>query len=69
MVNVRLKSLVKFTGLYSLLIVVRLCGELTYIRYCAPNISTFIVSNGSPICAGLRTAADMTMEKFLTYLT
>lgn len=69
MMNVRLKSLIKFTGLYSILIVVRLCAEMTYIRFCAPSISTFIVANGSPICSALRTAADMPMDKFLTYLT
>jgi hypothetical protein len=69
MMNVRLKSLLKFTGLYSILIVVRLSAEMTYIRFCAPSISTFIMANGSPLCTALRTAADMPMEKFMTYLT
>ena len=68
MMNVRLKSLLKFSALYSILIVVRLSAEMAYIRVCAPSIMTFVVGNGSPVCSALRTAADMPMEKFITYL-
>ena len=66
--NVRLKSLLKFSALYSILIVVRLGAEMAYIRVCAPSIMTFVVGNGSPVCTALRTAADMPMEKFITYI-
>jgi hypothetical protein len=68
MMNIRLKSLLKFSALYSLLIVVRLGAEMAYIKVCASSVMTFIVGNGSPICSALRTAADMPMEKFITYI-
>ena len=68
MMNVRLKSLLKFSALYSILIVVRLSAEMAYIKVCASNVMTFIVGNNSPVCSALRTAADMPMEKFITYL-
>jgi hypothetical protein len=66
--NIRLKTTLKFFGLYSLLITTRLMAELLYVRFCFYNIPTFIVANGSPVCAALRTAADMPMEKFITYI-
>ncbi len=66
--NVRLKSLLKFSALYTLLVTIRLTAEMAYIKVCAPSVMTFIVGNGSPICSALRTAADMPMEKFITYL-
>lgn len=68
MMNVRLKSLLKFSVLYSLLVTIRLAAEMAYIKVCAGSIMTFVVGNGSPICSALRTAADMPMDKFITYI-
>lgn len=66
--NVRLRSTLKFCALYSVLITMRLGAELLYVRFCVPSIATFVVANGSPVCSALRTAADMPMEKFITYI-
>jgi len=66
--NVRLRSTLKFFVLYSTLLTVRLGAEILYVRFCFPSIATFIVANGSPICSALRMAADMPMEKFITYI-
>jgi hypothetical protein len=68
MISVKVKALLKYSGLLTALTCIHFAAEFVHFRLCASSFQQFVTSSGSPLCNTIKGVSALTMEKFITYL-